>query len=424
MNRASVVTATLALALAAPLAAQQVFAPPAPPPGVSLGYRRTPLIGLDPFQHVIVPHWGLVFGAAADAANNTANFQDLGAFILLGRHDSITPTDVVNALSLVPAGQGLQGLAAGTGGVYVGGPLSGRLALGLSAQARAYGSFLVDDSAIALLRDGNQTRQNFSVGQTHGTGLATAEAGAHLLLRLGAIGDQAGPRVIVGAGARYVKPLAYIHSGGALNSGGIRLTGDSIDANVAVALDKTINPPSTRGSGIVTDYLVRLELPAQRLAIEAMLTGIGSVRIPQVEQELAQVNVATTDFRVVKDSIDNADFRVQDTAAVTVKLPRQARFAVNYWALPIVQLDAAYTTKVTGEFAAPAVLEAGATVRLLTWLPIRAGVVNEGDIGTGITGGVAIESRSFYFALSGASFGGAFKNAKGAGGRLELGFFF
>ncbi len=126
----------------------------------------------------------------------------------------------------------------------------------------------------------------------------------------------------------------------------------------------------------------------------------------------------------MKDSIDAAEFRVQDTTAVTVTLPRMLRLAASTWILPMIQLDAAYTAEVTGDFATPAILEAGATLRLLRWIPIRVGVVKMGDFGTGLTGGIGLETRVLYLDVTGASLGGQPKAATGGGARFEFGFFF
>jgi hypothetical protein len=457
VSRATAFTAALVLALAARLAAQEPPKPPAGhtpadtvradslrvdslradtvqakstvartlPPGVQLGYRRSPALGLDPFRHALIPHWGFVVGATASADNNAGNLSDVGAFMLLGKHDSITASSVIDALGLVPNGQGLQGLAGGDGGVYLGGPFGSRIGLGLTAGGRGYGSFLLDDNAVALLRDGNGARQNFSLGQTHGAGLATAEGGAHLLVRLGAVRDEPGLRVILGAGARYLKPLWYGRSTSAIASGGtLRVTNDSIAANLRISTAQAVDAPNVKGSGTAADFLIRFELPEPGLALEAMLVNVGTVKLERVEHRLATFSVATTSFKTVKDSLDKSKFRVQDTSAATVQLPQQMRFALNAWVLPVIQLDAAYTTAVTGDFAAPAMLEAGATLRLIRWLPLRAGIVHAGDFGTGYTGGIAIESRVVYLQLNGASYGGAFKQARGAGGRVELGFFF
>jgi len=439
VRRAPLAFALLALALAARLPAQ--VAPTAPrdttaadtaragrallPPGVELGWRRTPLLGLDPFRHAIVPHWGLVFGGSGRVENNSVNLKDIGALMLLGKHDSIDAGTVLDALGLVPRGQGLQGLAGGEGGVYLGTEWGGHVTLGFSAQGRGYGTFLVDDSAVALLRDGNGARQNFAVGQTHGAALGTAEGGAHVMIRLGAVRDAAGWRLILGAGARYLKPLYYARSASAVNSGGtIRVTGDSIAASLRLTADQAVDPPQVKGSGLVGDFLVRFELPEPGLAVEAMLVNVGTLKLQQVEQRLAVFNVATTSFTEVKDSLDKSKFKVQDTTALTIQMPQQLRLALNAWVLPMLQLDAAYTTGVTGDFAAPAMVEVGATLRLIRWLPLRAGIVNAGDLGTGLTGGLAIETRAFYLHFDGASLGGAFQEARGASGRFELGFFF
>jgi len=119
------------------------------------------------------------------------------------------------------------------------------------------------------------------------------------------------------------------------------------------------------------------------------------------------------------------DFQVRDTTQVTVTLPRVLRLAASAWVLPMLQLDAAYTAEVTGDFAMPAVFEAGATLRLLRWIPLRIGIIDAGsDYGSGLTGGFGLETRVLYFTVTGATYGGSFKTARGAGGRLEFGLFF
>lgn len=55
--------------------------------------------------------------------------------------------------------------------------------MGLGLQGRAYGSFRLDDGAVALLRDGNAARQEFTLGRTRGDALLTAELGLHAVRR-------------------------------------------------------------------------------------------------------------------------------------------------------------------------------------------------------------------------------------------------
>ena len=398
--------------------------------GVLPAYRRTPYLGFDPFRYVLVPHWGVVIAAGANGTNNSLNASDIGALLLLGRRDSLRAENVVDALGLVPPGKGLLGLVQGGTTIHVGGPFGRRLALGFTGEGRAYSSFRVDDNAVALLRDGNASRQDFSLGTTGGAALGTAEAGVHAVLRFGATSeDDPGLRIIAGAGVRYLRPLAYARGGSAIANGGtIRVTGDSVAAHVSVQSQFTVasqhDPLDVKGSGLAADLLVRLELPRPGVAVEMMLANVGSVRIQGVERRLGTFTVATTNLREVQDSLDNAEFVVQDTTAVTVTLPRVFRLAASAWLLPMLQVDASYTAAVSGDFAAPAVLEAGATFRLLRWFPLRLGVVRAGDYGSGLTGGFGIETRAFYLDVTGGMYGSAPKTARGGGGRIELGIFF
>jgi len=397
---------------------------------VQSAYRRTPHLGLDPFRYALVQHWGLVVAAGGSGVNNSLNASDIGALMLLGRRDSLRAENVIDALGLVPPGKGLLGLVQGGTTVHLGGPLGPRFNLGLTAGGRAYSSFRLDDNAVALLRDGNGSRQNFSLGTTGGAALATGEVGVHAVMRFGAIAnDDPGLRVVLGVGARRLVPLAYARGGSTIANGGtIRLTGDSIAAHIAVqsqfSFESKDGPLSVQGSGAAADLLLRLELPRPGLAFEATLANLGTVYIQRVERRLATFDVATTTFREVKDSLDAAKFRVQDTTEITVTLPRVLRLAASAWVLPMLQLDASYTGAVSGDFTAPAIIEAGATLRLLRWLPLRVGIVRAGDYGNGFTAGFGIETRVLYLDVSGGFYGSAPKTATGGGARVEFGLFF
>ena len=397
--------------------------------GVQLAYRRTPTFTLDPFRYTLVPHWGFVIAVGANGVNNSVNFSDIGALMFLNKKDSLSAANAVDALGLVPPGKGLLGLLQGGASFNLGGPFGRHVGLGLSVGGRGYSSFRLDDNTVALLRDGNGARQNFSLGTSGGAALGTAEAGVHLALRFGATGTEPGWRFIAGFGERYLRPLAFARGGSALSNGGtIRITGDSIAANVQAQSEFTYltkdSPAKVKGSGMATDLLFRFELPRPGVAFEVTLANLGSVKVQGVERRLGTFSVATTTLATVKDSLDNVKFKVQDTTDVTVTLPRVLRFAASTWILPMLQLDAAYTASVTGDFAAPSIFEAGATLRLLRWIPLRVGIINEGSYGTGLTGGVGLETRVFYLDLSGATLGGGFKTGRGAAANVEFGFFF
>jgi hypothetical protein len=434
--------------------ARQELAPEAElPPGVQLAYRRTPTFAMDPFRYALVPHWGFVIAVGANGVNNSVNFSDIGALIFLNKKDSLSPANGVDALGLVPQGKGLLGLLQGGTSFNLGGPFGRHVGLGLSVGAHAYSSFRVDDNTVALLRDGNGARQDFSLGTSGGAGLATAEAGGHLVLRFGATGNQPGLRFIAGVGARYLRPLAYARGGSVLPSGGtIRLTGDSIALNSQVESDLTYqtkdNPMNVKGSGLATDFLFRFEMPRPGVAFEVSLANVGSVKIQGVERQRANISgVHAASLKELRDILmyrkttirqspsgpdttvqwalkPQYDFQVLDTTQVSVTLPKVLRFAASTWILPMLQLDAAYTASVTGDFASPTTLEAGATLRLVRWIPLRVGVISAGDYGTGLTGGFGLETRVFYLDLTGATLGGGFKTGRGASADVEFGFFF
>ena len=436
MRRALALGATLAGAAAGRLPAQTI------PEGsaashVEQAYRRTPSFRMDPFRHTAIPHWGLVFAVGGSGENNVLNLSDLGALRYLSDQDSLRATDVLNLLGLIPKGSGLVGIGQGEGAVYLGGPLGRHISIGLSARGTGYGAFHLDDNIVSLLRDGNGARQDFSLGTSKGAGLATAEAGAHAILRFGPMGSPDGVRVNVGIGARYLRPVFYAHELSTLANGGtVRVTGDSISANIAIEQALTRDPSQTArqgGTNIANDFLLRLEWPTSGLAFEALVANVGKVNIPLVERSDFRVNVSTTTLTVVQDSLDRSPgssgfdlkrFTVRDTVTLQVTLPRVVRFTASSWANRILQLDLSATMPVTGEFESPLAVDVGTTWRFIRTLPLRAGVILGGNQGIGYTGGVAIEGRTMFLQLAGESLGGFFRSAKGLGARFELGLFF
>jgi hypothetical protein len=428
MKRALLALAWLPLA-AATLGAQAV------PEGsqaskVDAGYRRTPTFRVDPFRHAMIPHWGFVFSGGAAGENNTLNLADARAAIYLADKDSLLAGDVLDILGLIPDGKGLKGSALGEGGFYLGGPFGSHFSLGLSAQGRGYGSFQLDDNFVALLRDGNGARQDFSLGNSKGAGLATAEGGVHTVLRFGPMGSEDGANLSLGLGARYIRPVAYARAGLQVgNNGVIRITGDSIKADVAVAFAHTPEPlDSTIKHGkasLAGDFLVRLAWPTSGFALEAMVANVGNVTVHYVETENKRFKVETTNFQEVKDSLDSFDSTsVKTTGDLQIKLPRIVRFTASSWANRILQIDVSATMPVHGDFESPLTVDVGTTWRFIRTLPLRAGVVLGGDQGIGFTGGLAIEGRNMFLQVMGQSLGGLFRNATGGGARFELGTFF
>jgi hypothetical protein len=423
---------------AAPLAAQAV-------PDSSqaartyMGYRRSPTFRFDPFRHSFNPAWGFIVGVGAAAVNNTITLDDEEAVRYLNSKDSLTAGDVVDMLGLVPTGQGLNATVTGGGSFYLGGPMGSRLSLGFEAMGDGFASVQLSDSAVALLRDGNSSRPSFSLGDSRGSGLVTASAGAHLLVKLGPIGSIDGVRIVLGGGYRYVRPVVYGYGYSTITNGGrIALTSDSVVAKVGIESDVTVDPETTvkNGSGNALDFLIRAEWPTAGLALEAMVANIGSVSVPGVERRTLNLDIATTSIAALREKhfrpvqgdsvsiLDTLTLRVKDTTVVTVDLPRVVRFTASEWANSILQLDVSATLPITGAFAAPLAVDVGTTWRLIRTIPLRAGLVLGGGQGIGYTGGIGIEGRVFYLQLSGQSLGGWGRQAKGGGARVEWGLFF
>jgi len=422
----------LSLATAAvlsPAAAAQTIPEGSQAAKVQMAYRRTPSFRVDPFRHVSIPHWGLVASVGASGGNNTLNARDIGALIFLGDRDSLTISTAVDAMGLIPRGSGLKGFAQGEGGAYLGGPFGGRFSLGLQARGTGYGAFQLDDGAVSLLRDGNGTRTDFSLGSTRGMGLATAEGGGHAIIRLGPMGSPDGVKVNLGFGVRVLRAAAFARVRSLLANGGvIRIDSAGFAFNVSVESATTPDPGQTfrnGKNGFASDFLFRLEWPTSGLALEALVANIGSVEVSNVEIQTASLNVTSTRLQDVQDALDTAGFKVQNpNATVQMDLPRIVRFTASAWANRILQIDMSTTLPVTGDFESPLAVDIGTTWRFIRTLPLRAGMSIGGTEGLGFSGGVAIEGRTMFFQLAGQSLGGFMKNAKGVGARLEFGLFF
>jgi hypothetical protein len=434
MRRAILVAAAACLA-AADLPAQAV------PEGsqaskVPEAYRRTPQLRVDPFRHVMFPHWGLVISGGGIAGNNTVTFNDARALIYLADQDSLLVGDVMDALNLVPAGQGLQVDAELEGGVYLGGPLGRHLSVGLSLQGRGFGVSTVDEAAVALLRDGNAARQDFQLGDTRAVAISTQELGLHAVARFGPIGSPDGAVVSFGAGARLVKPIFYYAANTTIDSR-VVVTGDSVAATVGVETFETpdVALEASLGKDLLGDFLLRVEWPTSGLALEAMVANVGNVTVDGVERRSWSYQVTTTSVKEVLDSLDSdpatdgVQFRdltvVDPNDTIVVDLPTIVRFSASAWANRILQLDMSARLATSGQVLDyPLEVELGTTWRLLRVMPLRVGLILGGRQEVGFSAGLGIETRNMFFALAGRSVGGFVTDARGAAARLELGFFF
>ncbi len=430
MKSRAIILLTAVAATAAELSAQAV-PENSQAARVQPAYRRTPTFRLDPFRHAMIPHWGFVFSGGGAGENNTLNFADVGALKYLSDRDSLLAGDVLDVLSLVPKGRGFAGGASAEGGFYLGGPFGSHFSIGLSAQGRGYGTFLLDEEFVSLARDGNASGQSFSLGDTKAAALGSAEAGAHAVLRFGPLGSEDGVHLSVGAGARYIKPIAFARFRSTLADGGvIRVTEDSIVANLEVELAHTPDIDSTFNNGpasIAGDFLIRLSWPTSGFALEAMIANLGTVTVHRVETERRRLTVRTVNLQEVLDSLDNFtndSLAVNDTVDLEVRLPRIVRFTASAWANRILQVDVSTTLPASGDLESPLAVDVNTTWRFIRTMPLRVGAVLGGHQGIGFTGGLAIEGRNLFLQIMGQSLGGLFRNATGAGGRFELGLFF
>jgi hypothetical protein len=278
---------------------------------------------------------------------------------------------------------------------------------------------------VAILQNGNSVQQTVDVGNTTGSGLGTAELGAHVLVRLDPIGSPDGALLSLGFGGRYVQPVAYAREVTTLqNNTPIVISGDSVAADLRLDAEYTPDVSASGGSGFAADLMVRVEWPTSGIYFEALAANLGKVTVNDVERRTLAFSVASTDLGEISDSLDAVDFVVQDTVAVDVTLPRVLRLSAGAFANRYLQLDVSASLPMGGAFDIPVAVDLWSTWRFTPILPLRLGLVLGGTGGIGYTAGFGVETRRFYFGALGGSFGGLFENARGVAGRFELGMFF
>ncbi len=415
-------------------AAAQLVPEGSPAAGVDMGYRRMSSFRIDPFRHVMIPHWGFVFSFGATGENSVLNFADIGALTFLDddtNGSKILPGDLLDVIGLIPVGKGARVVGQAEGGFYLGGPFGRHLSLGFSAQGRGYGSGLISDGVASLLRDGNLTQDQFDLAGSGAIGLATAELGAHAVLRFGPLGTEDGVHLALGFGGRLVRAGAYYQARPQLGSRTVVRAGiDSIVADLKfetfeTPIDDFFDSFNSAPSSLVGDFLIRMEWPTNGFTLEAMFANLGSLSVPDVVRDTASLFLATADPRDdLPAAFDSLNFEFADTVDVDVKLPQIIRFSAGAWANRILQVDVAATMPVSGDFETPLTMDLGTTWRFVRQLPLRVGLILGGHQGLGYSGGFALEGRNVFFQVAGQSLGGLFRNAKGAGARLDFGIFF
>ena len=401
---------------------------------VDMGYRRMSSFRIDPFRHVMIPHWGFVFSFGATGENSVVNFADIGALTFLDDNTNgskILPGDLLDLIGLIPVGKGARVVGQAEGGFYLGGPFGRHLSLGFSAQTRAYGSGLISDELVSLLREGNLTQDRFDLAGSGGIGLATVDLGAHAVLRFGPLGTEDGMHLVLGFGGRLVRAGLYYQARPQVGSSTVVRAGiDSIVADLAfetfeTRIDDFVDRLNSAPSSVVGDFLIRMEWPTNGFTLEAMFANLGSVSIPNVERDTASLSLATADPRDdLPDAFDALNFQFADSVDVDVKLPQIIRFSAGAWANRILQLDVVATMPVSGDFETPLTMDLGTTWRFVRQFPLRVGLILGGHQGLGYSGGFALEGRNVFFQVAGQSLGGLFRNAKGTGARVDFGIFF
>lgn len=389
-------------------------------------YRRLPLSDGDPFAHLTEGRGFFTMGARASAANNALSLRDLGAILYLAERDSLRAGDALDALGLVPAGAGLRGEAEAGGGLRIGVPVGGRLTVGLAVGGRGYGSFRVDDDAVALLRDGNGSRSEFGLGASRGGGLLTAEAGLHAALNVAGAPASDDTEVVLGAGLRHVRPVLYGRFRSLLEDRSrIVVAPDSLRARVAVAADRT---PSVgdRGTGILGDLMTRVEWPRSGIALEATVRNLGTIRLDDVVRRREDVDLSTTSVDSVMEVVESLSLTVTDTASRTLSPPALVGLAGSVWGGLPMQVDGRLLVPVGGDLGRSRPAGEVLTTWRLGPLPLRAGVRFGGPAGSGIGGrlGLGVETGSFFLRASAWSDGGLGGEARGLAAKFDTGIWF
>lgn len=386
-------------------------------------YRRSPLIGGDPFAHLVEGRPSLTLSGRASGGNSALDLDELGAILFLAERDSLRAGDALDALGLVPRGTGLAGYGDAGARLRLGLPVSRRVTVGVGLAGRGYGSFRVEDDAVALLRDGNAARSEFTLGETRGDGLLTAELGVHGVWRPDGRRGPGGSRLALGAGLRYVKPLFYGRALSLLEDRSrILVSADSVRARVSVASARS---PSVagRGSGVLANLMARLVWPGRGLALEASVRDLGRVSLDGLVLRREDVELSTTRLDRVVDEMESLSFSVRDTVAADVSPPVLVGLTASLWRQLPVQMDGRLLVPVGGTFdRPPPAAELLSTWRPRPGLPVRTGIRFGGRAGLGARLGLGWEADRFFLRGSAVTHGGFAGGARGLAATFDLGF--
>lgn len=388
-------------------------------------YRRSPLIGGDPFAHLTEGRRSLALTSRASGGNNTLDLDHLGAILFLAERDSLRPADALDALGLVPRGEGLTGYGNGGARLRLGLPVSRSVTVGVGLAGRGFGSFRLDDDAVALLRDGNGARSEFSLGETRADGLLAAELGVHGVWRPEGRPGPGGSRLAVGAGLRLVEPLFYGRALSVLEDRSrILVSPDSVRARASVASARTPTVAG-QGSGFLADLMARLEWPRRGVAVEGMVRDLGRVSLHGLVLRREDVDLSTTRLDSVVDVMEGLSLTVRDTVTASVSPPVQVGLTASVRRHLPVRLDGRLLVAVGGSFDRPP----PSGELLSTWrpgpsLPVRVGLRMGGRSGAGLRLGLGWETGRFFVrgsAVSHAGFAGA---ARGLAATFDAGLWF
>lgn len=173
------------------------------------------------------------------------------------------------------------------------------------------------------------------------------------------------------------------------------------------------------------DALVRAAWPAAKLAVEASLTGLGTIRVDGALERSERVEVSTTRLDSVVDVVEALSFDVRDTLETDVSPPAELLLTVSTWRIPLVQVDARFAAPVGGDFhRPPPTVELLSTVRPARSWPLRAGLRLEGHGNVGYRLGTGWEGSRFFGRVTASSEGGLFGGARGVSADVAFGLSF
>lgn len=386
----------------------------------------------DPFQPLLEGRWSITGFTDLGASNNTLGVGDVMSVMIL-TDSSQTPDfgvgDMFLIAGLIPAGEGVTVASQNRMAAALTFPVGKYVTLGLNGGARLFAEAVVPDDISKLVRDGIEGEEiNVNLTDLGGETFAYGEAGLSALANIPLLPTPFGRlHLLAGAGARYIHGITHMRIGFAGDEGeGVSTftmgrNGVSGEFNITRPLMDTLDasyplPPAEAFGGTGTAFDVMAGAAIGHMAqVRLAITDMGSATVNTGPRTLS--TVVLEDRSLVEfaqmfgdstpewvDSVSTTQELPADEREIT--LPTTFRMDASIRPLDLIGFGLRIAAPMTDRPAYEPMVQAATELRLIRFLPLRAGVTGGGQFNTGYFGGIGIDSRVLRWDMEVASSGG------------------